>query len=429
MDHMTWDELFANARRFVQNDLPSPAVDGRALLLQPQSRAASLWQLAIALCSGRRVILDEKSLVDPVDYLTLSNDQWLNAESHTYIHGSSEKNSFFELNDLQLTLCTSGSTGLPKMVEKSGPALMNEVRDLQALYGIEAGQHLLSLVSPFHIYGLLHSFLLPWSSHCSVQFVNFTLGLIDLKSFRQRRFKLVIGVPATWSFVKDLLDEDMLENLVMSGAPFGGARSQQLRQREKQLQQTFEILGSTETGGLGYRSLLDEKAPFQPMPGVKFSPALVGCLVFSPYLWPQESLEIADQLEFLQDGRFFHRGRMDRIFKYAGQRFSLTEVENIFSLFFGDAEIVARFQDKETIAQGGSLVVWIEADEIKSLDELRQFYRQRTRAPFPQTLHWVPEFMRDAQGKIDWVTMSQKQSAPKSRVSLADGGPSRHCDL
>jgi acyl-CoA synthetase (AMP-forming)/AMP-acid ligase II len=102
------------------------------------------------------------------------------------------------------------------------------VRDLSGIYGWHEGDAVLSLVSPLHIYGLLHSFLLPWFSRTSVEFVNFQKGPVDITELASNRYAAVIAVPETWSFVKDLLNSRSLGTLVMSGAAFGTKRRSEL---------------------------------------------------------------------------------------------------------------------------------------------------------------------------------------------------------
>ncbi len=423
MLELTWKQLFERAESFVRISLPALSEDGRPLLLQPQTRGGSLWLLAIGLCSQRELILDEKRLWkgDPAKVLQLDELHGPKEWQVTQIVIADEQSFVpsFAWQELRLYLCTSGSTGEPKLILKTGPGLWAELQDLACLYQIRPGQRILCLVSPLHIYGLLHGFLLPLSQHCSVQFVNFADGPVSLSSLHARIFELVIAVPATWSFVKELMEHRLLQTLILSGSAFGQTRQLELLARQDQLQNCWEILGSTETGGLGYRNLLTGEGVFTPMPSVHFAPEAANFCVVSPYLSPEKYLVLADQLEFLSDGRFIHHGRMDRIFKYAGQRFSLAELDSALSESLGEVDIVSCFHRDDQVSQGGWLEVWVEGEKPDSLADLRQAFQLRTRAPFPHILHWLKQFPRDSQGKIQ-ILRSESSVANSEIIGSRD---------
>ena len=67
-----------------------------------------------------------------------------------------------DLDLIGLSLCTSGSSGEPKLIDKSLRQLANELETLEALWG-EAltDAHIIGSVSTQHIYGLLFRLLWP----------------------------------------------------------------------------------------------------------------------------------------------------------------------------------------------------------------------------------------------------------------------------
>ena len=67
-----------------------------------------------------------------------------------------------DLDACQLSLCTSGSSGEPKRIDKTLRQLANEVRALEALWGADLGQAcIIGSVATQHIYGLLFRVLWP----------------------------------------------------------------------------------------------------------------------------------------------------------------------------------------------------------------------------------------------------------------------------
>lgn len=401
MSGISWSELFIRAAEVVETKLIQERMQEKKLLLQPSTRPGSLLLLAIGLLWPHEVILDEKNILDDPEARRLCEDdlpQELLPPSALILADQDIERAGADLPGWRLILCTSGSTGEPKRIPKTGVGLLAEVQDLVPIYGPQT--QLLSLVSPLHIYGLLHSFLLPWTLNCAVEFINFAAGPVDPAELSASAYSAVIAVPATWSFVKDLLVCKSLGLLVMSGAPFGERRRQELLELPQKPNEALEILGSTETGGLGFRSLLENVDYFKPLPSVTIRERDGFQEVISPYLLPENRWALADRLELRDDGCFWHRGRMDRIFKYAGQRYALGEVELALSRCFGNVEVYVRFHQDDGVAQGGWLEAWIEALDAGELRAARDFYRSLTLAPFPHRLQFWGQFPRDTQGKV-----------------------------
>ncbi len=407
---LNWSQLFARAERVRDEVLKEAWEQKKALLLQPSTRPGSLLLLAVGFLWPFEVILDEKNLLQDEDAVrldeTMISAEWL--PDSALIDGDETAPDFWSrLEEWQLTLCTSGSTGEPKRIRKTGAGLLAEVRDLAGIYGWREKDRVLSLVSPLHIYGLLHSFLVPWYCRASVEFVSFQDGPVDPQALSNTHYAGVIAVPATWSFVKDLLACKTLDTLVMSGAPFGEKRRGELQMQSRKPNETWEILGSTETGGIGMRSLLRGDERFHCLPSVLVTQSEGQTWVVSPYLDPEKKCLLADRLDIQEDGSFYHRGRSDRIFKYAGQRYALGEVEKALGFVYQNAETVARFHEDESVAQGGWLEAWVESEPLTIDTSVRQAYRQHTPAPFPHVLHFVTRFPRDSQGKLQILAQAR----------------------
>src|SRR5690606_37171949 len=67
-----------------------------------------------------------------------------------------------DLDQCRLSLCTSGSSGAPKLIEKNLRQLANEVQTLEARWGRELGDAcVIGSVAAQHIYGLLFRVLWP----------------------------------------------------------------------------------------------------------------------------------------------------------------------------------------------------------------------------------------------------------------------------
>ncbi len=310
----------------------------------------------------------------------------------------------FNLERLRVIFKTSGSTGQPKRILKHGSGLVAETEVLARVYGLEAEDHIVGLVRPFHLYGFLHAFLLPLKKRAKITLWPVTQ---HLPSAALPTADLLVAVPSQWSFVEAMLEQTTVKRFVSSGAPFGLERAERLRRHPKRPVHAWEIIGSTETGGLGTRRIGDRDDAFELLDGVEIEEcAIDGSWIRSPFLDPEVSAFTADRFELIDAGTFRHLGRADRIFKYAGKRYSLTEIEEALSRLYDGAAVVCHYTQDLNRAQGGTLKAWIEGDPALGKLEKGQNVEMRTRflarhtLPFPQLLLPIEKFPRDAQGKV-----------------------------
>nr|WP_256834327.1 acyl-CoA synthetase family protein [Pseudomonas oleovorans] len=227
----------------------------------------------------------------------------------------------------RLTLCTSGSSGEPKLIDKSLAQLANEVEALEHLWGQHLGQAcVLGSVACQHIYGLLFRLLWPLCAGRPVhsRALPFPEDLQQV-SLSQPHFVWVAS-PALLKRMGDNLDWPALsrvKQVFSSGGALPAEAAQALHDRLGQW--PTEIYGSSETGGIGWRQ---GDTPWQPFTGVGLSLDEAGALrIASPYLPAGHIEQSADAAEIGDDGRFVLRGRLDRIVKLEEKRISLPMIE------------------------------------------------------------------------------------------------------
>ncbi|WP_296234283.1 acyl-CoA synthetase family protein [uncultured Pseudomonas sp.] len=227
----------------------------------------------------------------------------------------------------RLTLCTSGSSGEPKLIDKSLAQLANEVEALERLWGPHLGQAcVLGSVACQHIYGLLFRLLWPLCAGRPVhrRALPFPEDLQQV-SLSQTHFVWVAS-PALLKRMGDNLDWPALsrvKQVFSSGGALPAEAAQALHDRLGQW--PTEIYGSSETGGIGWRQ---GDTPWQPFTGVELSLDEAGALrIASPYLPAGHIEQSADAAEIDADGRFVLRGRLDRIVKLEEKRISLPMIE------------------------------------------------------------------------------------------------------
>ena len=235
----------------------------------------------------------------------------------------------------RLALYTSGSTGTPKCVEKTLAQLAREVENLHALWGRTLEQTcVLSTVPHYHIYGLLFRVLWPLTAGRPADETT-CIDPLQLRALAQQRGPhVLVSTPAHLARFPDLLPlGEWLrpEMIFSSGGPLDAQSA--ARYRDAFGAAPYEVFGSTETGGVAWRSrdgsaLEDAWTPF---PGIGIALGHDGALrLDSPYL-AERDWRMDDAAELLPDGRFLLRGRLDRVVKVEGKRLSLPQLEQLLA--------------------------------------------------------------------------------------------------
>lgn len=232
-----------------------------------------------------------------------------------------------DLDQCRLSLCTSGSSGEPKRIDKSLRQLANEVEALEQLWGADLGEAcILGSVATQHIYGLL--FRVLWPLCAGRPFLRKQLAFPEdlQRASREHPASAWVASPALLKRMGDNLDWPALSvvrRVFSSGGALPADAAQSLHQRLGQW--PTEILGSSETGGIAWRQ---GESLWQPFAGVELSQDSDGALLIaSPYLPAGHVEHTADAARIQADGRFELLGRLDRIVKLEEKRISLPMLE------------------------------------------------------------------------------------------------------
>jgi len=326
-----------------------------------------------------------------------------------------------DLDQCRLLLCTSGSSGEPKLIEKRLRQLANEVEVLEAQWGAELGQAcIIGSVAAQHIYGLL--FRVLWPLCAGRPLLRKALPFpedIQLASREQADFCLVAS-PALLKRMGDNLDWPALSRVrrvFSSGGPLPAEAAQQLQQRLDQA--PTEIYGSSETGGIAWRQ---GGSLWQPFAGVELSQDEQGALrIASPCLPPGHVEQTADAARIQADGRFELLGRLDRIVKLEEKRISLPMLESALSEhpFVSEARLSVIEDNRAFLA---ALVALSDAGLHALRNQGRRALTQALRkhlAQYCETLalprRWrlVRQMPCNAQGKLPQAQLEALLRAPR----------------
>lgn len=313
---------------------------------------------------------------------------------------------------------TSGTSGEPKLCMKSSRHLEAEVEVLASLWGKPQGM-VLGTVSHQHIYGLLFRVLWPlaagaaFSSRIHENWESVAAhaapGSIVVSSpAHLGRVPPSVRLPAAPSFIFSsggLLQRDAARNAF---AQFGCWPT--------------EVLGSTETGGVAWRQQAEEDAPWTPLPSVALSAGEEGALaVSSPFTGSDAPMAMGDGADFLGDGRFRLKGRLDRIVKIEGKRVSLPRVEEALRALDAVEDAVVTDLPERRGALGALAVLTASGRDMLAAKGAFRFSRELRAAlkprlepmELPRLWRFVDAIPVNAQGKRVASTMRQMFAAPE----------------
>ena len=264
----------------------APAIDLGAVQEQALSLAAALQargvrrlavhledavELAVALLGAWRA---GASVLLPADLQAQTRQRWSSevdlwlTDQDTPLHqlqASPLAPAELDPDTCQLSLCTSGSSGEPKRIEKNLRQLANEVVALEHLWGADLGQAwIIGSVATQHIYGLL--FRVLWPLCAGRPFVRRQLPFPEdlQRASRECPAFAWVASPALLKRMGDNLDWPALSQVrrvFSSGGALPAEAASGLHQRLQQW--PTEILGSSETGGIAWRQGPGDAAGFR----------------------------------------------------------------------------------------------------------------------------------------------------------------------
>ena len=329
-----------------------------------------------------------------------------------------------DLDQCRLSLCTSGSSGEPKRIDKTLRQLANEVEALEQLWGADLGEAwIIGSVATQHIYGLL--FRVLWPLCAGRPFVRRQLAFPEdlQRASREHSAFAWVGSPALLKRMGDNLDWPALSavrRVFSSGGALPADAAQSLQQRLQQW--PTEILGSSETGGIAWRQ---GASLWQPFAGVELSQDRDGALlVASPYLPAGHVEHTADAARIAADGRFELLGRLDRIVKLEEKRISLPMLEQALVAHAWVAEArMGVVQENRAVL--GALLVLSDAGLFalreqgrRSLTEaLRKHLSQHCEAlALPRRWRLVRQLPLNSQGKLPQADIEALLLAPRPKA-------------
>ena len=300
------------------------------------------------------------------------------------------------------TLFTSGSTGAMRPWSKTFGQLLRETTTLAEVMGSD-GVVTVATVPPAHLYGLLFSVLLPWSTGGAlVRTTPFAPGAIAA-AVRDTGARVLVSVPAHLRACTALEDGVLsdLDRIISSTAPMPAEIAKSLSRAHDV--NVVEAFGSTETGGIATR-VQTEGPAWRPLPGVQVAleEASQRLVVHSPFLHPDAPQPYVsdDVAQLTPDGLgFVHKGRADDVVKVGGRRVSLRAMASA-ALSVDAVEDAAATAVADTTGRGQRVLLAVAGDGV-DLSHVRDALAARFDAStLPRSLKHLQRLPREANGKL-----------------------------
>ena len=427
----------------------------RWVTAEPEMNHAQLWERSLSLAAGlqargiRRLAVHLEdagvlaiallgawragaSVLLPADLQPQTRQRWADAVDAWLVEATDLDALYqaplspaaLDLDSCQLSLCTSGSSGEPKRIDKTLRQLANEVQALEALWGAELKDAcIIGSVATQHIYGLL--FRVLWPLCAGRPFARKQLAFPEdmQRASREHAAFAWIASPALLKRMADNLDWPALSSVRRVFSSGGALPEEAARTLFERLGQwPTEILGSSETGGIAWRQ---GQHLWQPFADVQLSQSSDGALIIASSYLPKGHVEhTADAARIEADGRFELLGRLDRIVKLEEKRISLPMLEQ--ALVSHDWVAEARLgvvHDKR--ASLGALLV-LSASGLFALREqgrralthtLRQHLSQHCEAvALPRRWRLLRQLPLNSQGKLPQARVDALLLAPRPKL-------------
>lgn len=313
------------------------------------------------------------------------------------IHGTPES----EL----LKIFTGGSTGTPLFWSKTGMNIFAEGLFLARQFNVTENDRIAATISPYHIYGLLFSVVLPLVASATVlaQSPSFPGEIVN--AVQQSEATILAAIPAHYRALRGrkLLSPSL--RLAFSSAGMLDAADNADFQMQNRIG-IVEVYGSTETGGVATRNRSRGEEHFTAFPTVDWKIKEHLLAVRSPYISPDASFDedgfftAADRVEDFGNNSFALMGRADTITKVGGKRVDLEEVSRLIKQEAGVTDCVVMALP-ESGGRENRIAALIQGKKF-NLDTIRQKLAARLEPyALPRLIKTVDRIPLNNNGKYD----------------------------
>lgn len=270
-------------------------------------------------------------------------------------------------NQELLQIFTGGSTGAPKIWSKTVGNIFGEAMYMASRYEINSDDVIVSTVSPYHIYGLLFSVMIPLVTSASVLAGTPSFPQEIVESVQQHSATILVSVPVHYRVLKGRTVGTTLRLAFSSAGML--EKEDSLSFSSCNVIGVVEVYGSTETGGLASRVRSTGQECFYPLEPLIWQIYEERLYVKSPFLSPDLTVDkegfflSGDRVKQVGADSFSLHGRADAITKVGGIRVDLDEVRDVLQKQAQVKEcVVVPIPDKN--GRGNLIAALVRGDDV-----------------------------------------------------------------
>ena len=400
---------------------------GRNAISPPNRQPSSLRALhtrAVGVLSDRGDWFPESSVLDPIEGVEPGDPGSLTPLSP---------------DALATELFTSGTTGGEKPVTKQIRHLEAEVRELHATWNTVVGEAtFFSAASHQHVYGLLFGILWPLYAGHTFQRHHYLHPSELVPRMREAGDCVLASVPTHLKRLVRHAHAPTLLGVCRVVFSSGGPLATDVAHDIAGVLGTppIEVLGSTETGGIAWRSQQPgvEECRWTPFTAVRVTCDGADNLlrVRSPFVSvdsDEEGFATGDRISLHADGRFALEGRSDHVVKVGEKRLDLTRMASELRAIPTVEEVALATIDREAeLRVAAAIIPSEEGWELIQQEGERAFIRVLRAClgdawdPVLHPRHWrvVSMLPANSQGKVTLDALRSLFRPPKSAGAEAD---------
>lgn len=305
-----------------------------------------------------------------------------------------------------LRLFTGGSTGNAKIWSKSVANIFAEAQFMASCYTIDDKDCILATITPYHIYGLLFSVIIPLVANARIVAKSPSFPAEIDECVAKQSVTVLASVPAHY---RALQGRKLHSSLRLAFSSAGMLPKEDNNMFcEKNSARIVEVYGSTETGGLATRNRAAGENYFTPLPPLEWRIREERFFVRSPFLCsavPKDKdgwFLSGDRVRLQGENKFSLHGRADAITKVAGERVDLDEIKDLLQLQKGVAECVV-IPLPDSGGRGNRIAALIRSDqEFLDLQQIK-FVLSVSLEPvaMPKVIRLASVIPVNANGKYD----------------------------
>ena len=323
------------------------------------------------------VCYDAKGLSKLADQLIRKGEAYQNALGH-FIHQ-------WLNSDVEVTLQTSGSTGVPKTVAMAKQAMVNSAMATGSYFGLQAGDSALSCL-PFEYIAAKMMFVRAYVLGLELDCVKPSSNpLITIT----RAYDFCALVPLQLENSVEHLHR--IKTLIVGGAPLSEGLKTKLKNASTAIYETF---GMTETvSHIAVKNISKSATVFEALPSVSIGVDARDCLwIEAPQLLSSQ-IQTNDVVNLISKSTFEWVGRYDTIINSGGIKIAPEQLEQHLEGFIQNRFFITSQKDE---VLGHAVVLVIESStpyktlNFETLDPHKR----------PKHIYYIDQFLETVSGKI-----------------------------